>query len=63
MGLALGRLPDGTQLVWKESLLERRKGQIRTGEDSVYGMGLLVNTQYGIRWSVMAAACSATRAT
>lgn len=46
--LALGRLPDGTQLVSKENLLERRKGQVRTGEDSVYGMGLLVNTQYGI---------------
>lgn len=48
MELALGKLPDGTQLVSPESLLERRRGQIRTGEDSVYGMGLLVNTQYGI---------------
>lgn len=41
-------MPDGTQLVSRESLLERRKGQIRTGEDSTYGMGLIVNTQYGI---------------
>ena len=48
MELASGRLPDGTQLVSRESLLERRKGQIRTGEDSTYGMGLIVNTQYGI---------------
>jgi len=48
MELALGRLPDGTQLVSKESLLERRKPQIRTGEDQAYGMGLWINTQYGI---------------
>jgi CubicO group peptidase (beta-lactamase class C family) len=48
MELALGKLPDGTQLVSREGLLERRKGQIRTGEDSTYGMGLIVNTQYGI---------------
>ncbi|MBN9090765.1 MAG: beta-lactamase family protein [Reyranella sp.] len=48
MELALGRLPDGTQLVSKESLLERRKSQIRTGEDQAYGMGLWINTQYGI---------------
>jgi CubicO group peptidase (beta-lactamase class C family) len=48
MELALGRLPDGTQLVSKESLLERRKGQVQSGEDTVYGMGLLINTQYGI---------------
>lgn len=48
MELALGRLPDGATLVSKESLLERRKPQIKTGEDSTYGMGLLVNTQYGI---------------
>lgn len=48
MELSLGRGPDGTQLVSKESLLERRKGQVQTAEDTVYGMGLLVNTQYGI---------------
>jgi CubicO group peptidase (beta-lactamase class C family) len=48
MELALGRLPDGTPLVSKESLLERRRGQVKTGEDMVYGMGLIVNTQYGI---------------
>jgi adenylate kinase family enzyme len=48
MELALGRLPDGTQLVSKENLLERRKPQIRTGEDQAYGMGLWINTQYGI---------------
>jgi CubicO group peptidase (beta-lactamase class C family) len=48
MELSLGQLPDGTQLVSKESLLERRKGQVQTGEDTVYGMGLVVNRQYGV---------------
>jgi len=48
MELALGRLSDGRQLVSKESLLERRKGQVQTSEDATYGMGLVVSTQYGI---------------
>src|SRR6516165_807728 len=48
MELALGRLPDGRQLVSKENLLERRKGQVQTGEDTTYGMGLGVSSQYGI---------------
>ena len=42
------RLPDGRQLVSKENLLERRKGQVQTGEDTTYGMGLVVSSQYGI---------------
>jgi hypothetical protein len=49
MELALGRLPDGTQLVSKENLLERHKAHVQTGEDTTYGMGLVVSTQYGIR--------------
>lgn len=48
MELALGQLPDGTRLVSKENLLERRKGQVQAGEDTTYGMGLIVNTTYGI---------------
>jgi CubicO group peptidase (beta-lactamase class C family) len=48
MELALGQLPDGKQLVSKESLLERRKAQVQTGEDTTYGMGLIVSRQYGI---------------
>jgi CubicO group peptidase (beta-lactamase class C family) len=48
MELALGQLPGGKQLVSKESLLERRKGQVQTSEDTTYGMGLIVSTQYGI---------------
>jgi CubicO group peptidase (beta-lactamase class C family) len=49
MELALGRLPDGRQLVSKENLLERHKGHVQTGEDTTYGMGLTVTTQYGVR--------------
>jgi CubicO group peptidase (beta-lactamase class C family) len=49
MELALGRLPDGTQLVSTENLLERHKGHVQTGEDTTYGMGLLVSTQYGVK--------------
>jgi CubicO group peptidase (beta-lactamase class C family) len=48
MELALGRLPDGRQLVSKENLLERRKGQVQASEDATYGMGLVVSMQYGI---------------
>jgi CubicO group peptidase (beta-lactamase class C family) len=48
MELALGVLPDGSRLVSKESLLERRKAQIRMGEDTAYGMGLVIDTRYGI---------------
>ncbi len=48
MELARGQLPDGTQLVSKDNLLERRKAQVQTGEDQVYGMGLVIDTQYGI---------------
>jgi CubicO group peptidase (beta-lactamase class C family) len=48
MELALGQLPSGRQLVSKEALLERRKGQVQISEDMTYGMGLVINTQYGI---------------
>jgi len=48
MELALGQLPGGRQLVSKEALLERRKGQVQISEDMTYGMGLVINTQYGI---------------
>jgi len=48
MELALGVLPDGTRLVSSESLVERRKPQIQAGEDVAYGMGLIINTHYGI---------------
>ncbi len=46
--LAQGKLPDGKQLVSSENLLMRRAPQIALGEDSTYGMGLMVDRKYGI---------------
>jgi CubicO group peptidase (beta-lactamase class C family) len=46
--LALGKLPNGKQLVSAENLLTRRAPQIPDGEDSTYGMGLEVDREYGI---------------
>jgi CubicO group peptidase (beta-lactamase class C family) len=46
--LNLGKLPDGRQLVSEENLLMRRKPQIMLGEDSWYGMGLIVDRKYGV---------------
>jgi CubicO group peptidase (beta-lactamase class C family) len=48
MELANGMLESGARLVSKENLNERRKPQVPIGEDATYGMGLIVNTQYGI---------------
>jgi len=48
MELALGTLPDGNRLVSRESLRERRRPHVRMGEDETYGMGLVVDTRYGI---------------
>ncbi len=46
--LALGKLPDGKQLVSSQNLLERRAPQVSLGEDSSYGMGLMVDRKYGV---------------
>jgi CubicO group peptidase (beta-lactamase class C family) len=48
MELARGALPNGTRLVSDENLSERRRAQIQVGEDVAYGMGLIINTHYGI---------------
>lgn len=48
MELARGVLPDGTRLVSEANLLERRRKQVQMGEDTAYGMGLVINTVYGI---------------
>jgi CubicO group peptidase (beta-lactamase class C family) len=48
MELALGVAADGTHLVSQESLLERRKKQVQMGEDTAYGMGLVIDTRNGI---------------
>jgi CubicO group peptidase (beta-lactamase class C family) len=43
-----GKLPSGKQLVSPENLLARRAPQVPLGEDSSYGMGLVVDRTYGI---------------
>jgi CubicO group peptidase (beta-lactamase class C family) len=48
MELADGALPNGKRYIAKEPLLERRVAQVPIGKDDVYGMGLEVNTRYGI---------------
>jgi len=46
--LALGKLPNGKQLVSQENLLARRVPQVPIGEDQTYGMGLEVDKTYGV---------------
>lgn len=48
MELAEGKLPNGKTYVSKEPLLERRAPQVAIGKDTTYGMGLMVDTTYGI---------------
>ena len=48
MELARGKLPNGRQLVSEENLLMRRQSQIPIGEDKYYGMGLIVNSTWGV---------------
>jgi CubicO group peptidase (beta-lactamase class C family) len=47
MELKLGTLANGKRLVSEENLLARRAPQVRTGENSSYGMGLWIDTQWG----------------
>jgi len=48
MELAEGTLPDGKRYIAKETLLARRAPQVPTSKDQTYGMGLMVDTKYGI---------------
>ena len=48
MELDNGKLPDGRTYVAKDALLERRVAQVPIGKDETYGMGLMVNTTYGV---------------
>ena len=48
MELANGKLPDGKVLVSEKNLLARREKQIAVGETATYGMGLTVDTEWGI---------------
>ncbi|MBV9483774.1 MAG: beta-lactamase family protein [Acidobacteria bacterium] len=48
MELAEGKLPDGQTYISKEALLERRAPQVYIGKDESYGMGLSVDSTYGV---------------
>ncbi len=48
MELDNGKLPDGKTFVPKDVLLERRVAQVPIGKDETYGMGLMVNTTWGV---------------
>jgi CubicO group peptidase (beta-lactamase class C family) len=48
MELAEGALPDGTRYIAKVPLLDRRVAQVPIGKDANYGMGLMVDTTYGV---------------
>jgi len=48
MELANGALPDGRRYISKEPLLARREAKVPVGKDEVYGMGLMVDTTYGV---------------
>jgi CubicO group peptidase (beta-lactamase class C family) len=48
MELAEGKLPNGNTYISKDALLERRAPQVHIGKDETYGMGLVVDTTYGV---------------
>jgi CubicO group peptidase (beta-lactamase class C family) len=48
MELAEGTLPGGRRYISKDALLERRVAQVPIGKTTTYGMGLMVDTAYGV---------------
>ena len=48
MELDQGLLPDGTRYIDADPLLERRKPQVALGQDASYGMGLMVDSTWGV---------------
>ncbi len=48
MELSNGKLPDGKAYVSEDSLLARRKPQVTIGQFATYGMGLAVDTEWGV---------------
>lgn len=48
MELAKGKLPDGKRYISEENLLARRAPQVPMAEDETYGMGLRVDTKFGV---------------
>jgi CubicO group peptidase (beta-lactamase class C family) len=48
MELAGGTLPDGSRLISEKNLLQRRAPQVAVSEGETYGMGLMMDTLYGV---------------
>ena len=48
MELARGALPDGTRYIHEAPLLVRREPQVPIGRDEAYGMGLMIDSTWGI---------------
>ncbi len=48
MELGEGRLPDGTRYIDAGPLLERRKPQVASGSHLAYGMGLEIDSTWGV---------------
>ena len=48
MELAEGKLPDGSRYIERDTLLARRAPQVNIGADSAYGMGLFLESRYGV---------------
>jgi CubicO group peptidase (beta-lactamase class C family) len=48
MELAEGALPDGSRYISRDVLLARRAPQVTIGKNATYGMGLAVDTTYGV---------------
>ena len=48
MELAEGTLPDGGRYISRNALLVRRAAQVPIGKTASYGMGLMVDTAYGV---------------
>lgn len=49
MELAGGLLPDGSRYIGENALFERRQPQVSMGKDASYGMGLMMETDHGVR--------------
>jgi hypothetical protein len=48
MELARGTLPNGTRYIAEGPLRAREAAQVAIGKDATYGMGLMVDTTYGV---------------
>jgi len=48
MELASGKLPNGKRYISEDALLARRKPQVPVGQFATYGMGLMVDSEWGV---------------